>query len=815
MAGRVSNNEAARINQINNAEQVSRTRQNNAPATAAHTTGQDLAAVTRTAVHDLKATGARVAFGLKNLPQVLDKAWDKLIDRAYQGAAGVTREAGNKLQVAENIAALGRGDTYKLALGADATVAIYKGAVKGEMSVERLGDGGFKVAVSGRLAGGVAAGLDKIFPNLKNSPISGDADALRGGGANFEFKFANAAEAKRAAALIAHSTREAAQFDKPISAADAKWLAQHIKSVEFRGELSAQVSAGLKKPDAKVFAGIYTKDKITQTDAARIEFDKGRPTAIVTRSELKGEGRLGLGIGFEAAKDKKGNTNSVLGGNGEVKINLERRYELPANLSVNTLERALENPQKTARALVGLVRNARDTVDLQVSGQSDAARNGAGGEIRLKMQGGADFYKNQQTLGKLFQGNLVGALRTLPTDANVELKLTPFERRGVFSNPSITIPGVKIGAEIESIRTDRKIERELNFKGTPQDAAAGLESFGKKLVGDLARLPFALPQVQFGQTSAQRQIAPNAPVQTAKAPTADELINNYGKFAKYRRLSDEEKAAIRGLNPLERQMYQATLGELAALEAGKVNAARYFVDILHKADQLSGGNREKFVNLVGMAFSASPTHGAEEVVRNYLGAGGNRAGSTLEGLQQKILSTQGLRASHAGFNPNVINSSRAIEDQVGRGIPTDTVTHHFREFFVGGYKTAGSFDPRRGAAFDTAITIDDGVPTTKGIRFNGLIPQLDQTGESAATRNEGDIRNGLFAAMVGQGLRDGRLTTGQAVELIKQAFVANSQAEPLWGRTAQNGTIQNPGSWTSKNSFDSLGDLQRWINDRR
>ncbi|MFK8014066.1 MAG: hypothetical protein AB8G17_01330 [Gammaproteobacteria bacterium] len=288
-------------------------------------------------------------------------------------------------------------------------------------------------------------------------------------------------------------------------------------------------------------------------------------------------------------------------------------------------------------------------------------------------------------------------------------------------------------------------------------------------------------------------------------PSAQELIDGFNQFnvtdSDLPVLSRAEERAIGWLNPTERQMFQYTMGKLSALQAGKIDAAEYMFSTMETAAVLANnGEHVRFDRLVGMVFSARPADGFVGIYRNFLGTAGDPAGSPLENLQRSILAQQNVAAAHGGFNPNITNDSRTIDFNMTQNIPADTVTHHFREFFMAGVAGRNLFDGLPYNPFELARTIDDGDPS------------FGTTGESAATRNESDIRNGMFAAMVGQAYGSGDLTSSQVVKLTEWAYTDSpGTTPPPWGMTAENGTLESPGTWLDRSLYDSRQALDTWV----
>ncbi len=232
-------------------------------------------------------------------------------------------------------------------------------------------------------------------------------------------------------------------------------------------------------------------------------------------------------------------------------------------------------------------------------------------------------------------------------------------------------------------------------------------------------------------------------------------------------LTTQEKSAIASLSPLQKEMFVATMGELSALQAGKVSPAEYMFDVMHKAANLAGNDKSKFVDLIGMAFSG-PSYKDNE--RALLGTSFNPAGSLLERLYDHLVKGR-ASSPYSGFNPNVSDVN-----------PDSTVTHHFREFLVLGYKHGKS------AAF-----------------------LANENGDDTPENNPGDLRNGYFAGMIGDALRNNKLTPEEAVNLTQSAYKLHEGKQPFWGLIGYKWG-ENNGSPTEGDYFldPSQYELENW-----
>lgn len=206
------------------------------------------------------------------------------------------------------------------------------------------------------------------------------------------------------------------------------------------------------------------------------------------------------------------------------------------------------------------------------------------------------------------------------------------------------------------------------------------------------------------------------------------------------------------MRPDEKQLFQATLGELSALQAGKVSPATYMFDVMRKAAELGGNDPEKFVRLISMPFSG-PSY--KDTERAILGTSYNPAGWVLERAYEHLV--RGAASSiYSGFNPNIsdVNSN-------------STVTHHFREFLLLGFK--------------------------KG---QGVANLANENGDDTVEGNPGDLRSGYFGSMIGAGLRNRELTPQEAINITEWAYKLHTGELPLWGNLAPRFGTRGSGSET-------------------
>ena len=223
-------------------------------------------------------------------------------------------------------------------------------------------------------------------------------------------------------------------------------------------------------------------------------------------------------------------------------------------------------------------------------------------------------------------------------------------------------------------------------------------------------------------------------------PTAAEIlerVDGYVSKGRHPVLTAEQRESFEDLSLLERYVFSKSLDEIDRLDAGEIDVADCMVNVMQHAADVSGGDGDLFVSLVGKLFTIE----GGNLPRRLLGAGSNTPGAVLEGIYSITAGMRGGSTVANGFNPNIIDAMTG-----------STVTHHFGEFL------------RVGAN-----------------RWNWL-GRRAQDHIDDVKDNPGDVRNGYFAIMLGDGVSDGDLSPHQAVELTRWAFTQDhGAAPPPWG----------------------------------
>jgi len=287
----------------------------------------------------------------------------KLAGNARAAARDFVRDRiDDAFDIGERIDKLGVNDSYSLGGGVNAAV-VFGGGASGAVEVKRTRDG---FTVSSELNASLSGGLE----------VQGEA----GIGGKAEFKFKNAADAKRAALILTGVNASAAS---PIlapallpSGREASFLKSNLSSVELSGNVAGKVDGkmGAGPFDAGVEAGVGAET------VYRLEFKGGKPTALVRSTSFS------LNVGADAAlKLVEKPLGSVAGdrlkaavtkgGEASGTVTVETRLNLDS-AKLPDVAQLLSNP--TTGAFVG---GAETTV--KASFQLDAGDNG------FELSGGA------------------------------------------------------------------------------------------------------------------------------------------------------------------------------------------------------------------------------------------------------------------------------------------------------------------------------------------------------------------------------------------------------------------------------------------
>ncbi|WP_223643702.1 DNA/RNA non-specific endonuclease [Corallococcus sp. EGB] len=230
------------------------------------------------------------------------------------------------------------GDALTLSGNLDAKVGL-KGGIGGEIEVEMTSDG--KYQLSAEVTGDVGVGV------VGSASVSG--------GGRMEMTFDTPEEAARAAIILGKGPAAIASGGK-----DQKFMLDHLTAMEV--SLGVEAEAGL---EGKV--GPFNADlsaSIGATQSYRVEFEKGKPTHLVSTVEVEGSGAAILAAGF------KGKVGVELGGEVSGTVSLETRIPLDASkVDATDVMSFIHNPVSAA-----LVDSAETTISIE--GSVDAGKEG-------------------------------------------------------------------------------------------------------------------------------------------------------------------------------------------------------------------------------------------------------------------------------------------------------------------------------------------------------------------------------------------------------------------------------------------------------
>lgn len=208
------------------------------------------------------------------------------------------------------------------------------------------------------------------------------------------------------------------------------------------------------------------------------------------------------------------------------------------------------------------------------------------------------------------------------------------------------------------------------------------------------------------------------------------------------------KEVISGFKDDQKEVFACAVEQLENIKDNKADSSDYMINILKKSSELAGNNSQKFIQLVGEVFSEK--EGSFDFFRKVLGAGSHKAGNILEPLLVEIISEGKGAGVEAGFNSN-------MTDDIDRN---NTMTHHYGEFIQVGFHRGETLGKIASFVIDTPY----------------IMPSM--------TYNNGDVRSGYFASMLGDGLRDKKIKPADVVKLTQWAYTNehNGLKDPPFGR---------------------------------
>lgn len=315
---------------------------------------------------------------------------------------------------------------------------------------------------------------------------------------------------------------------------------------------------------------------------------------------------------------------------------------------------------------------------------------------------------------------------------------------------------------------------------THRDSPRAAEPAARALGGHVARFRDDY------EGSPPKRIDLGAVMSGASVPSGTELVDHINALrAKQGRgpIPQDDADRFKCMSTAQRRMYAATLYELdkIVLDGDRTATRDYMFNVMQHAADIAGNDRQLFQELTHQVFSAAAGQGSDhapngsnhsDLDRELAGGGPSKTGQYLEGIYARSSWKPG------DFNPLVVDSQDPA---------TSDMTHHFGEFLASGYN--GTKIPFRSP--DDAVTANDD-----------------------PGKNPGDVRNGYFAVMIGDALKNGKISPKEAVDLTRWAFAADSggNAPPPWGHTAAD-VKRSDADWSPRGPFGWFGrDYHGYLN---
>jgi len=379
----------------------------------------------------LRAVGREL--GLDDARRAVERGLET--GRALVGA--VRRELDPRGQIARLDSS---GDYVSVSLGGFAQAAA-RGEVDGGLMVVRMA-GGYDVTVSGECAVGVIGQLGGSAGAEAQASATG---MLRAGG-HVTLSFKTADEAARAVEAI---VRIAAPAVEP-SAADRRFLGDHLSWIEVRGGAAGEIAGDLGVGGA---LGLEAGASASADAGVRLTFPERDAAGQVTRGPkvtVLREGTVAVSGGASAG-------GGSLGAAVSATVLLERTVELPREVAVGAL---LRDPRGTMRDFAA--RSRASPAELTILG--DARRSAGVGALDAAAGADAGRYFTLTASGdpaalgaaarRALGGDVAGSVSSLGGGVAVDLELQSVAGTSVGFAPDIQAFGVGLGLEAQYLLED-------------------------------------------------------------------------------------------------------------------------------------------------------------------------------------------------------------------------------------------------------------------------------------------------------------------------------------------------------------------------
>jgi hypothetical protein len=333
------------------------------------------------------------------------------------------------LGLSDKLESLEPGDSMKIAVKGAVSLEL-AGEASAELEVKRNEDGSYSVSGQASLLGGIGA--------AKN-------DIMVGGAGKVEFKFDSLEQAKEGTQALAkvglmaagNGALPGAGMLAAPSPDEVAALMNNISAVELDASVMAQADwrfgiSGLQ--------GLGAEGKLQGNQIARVEFENGKPSAIVSGVEIKGEAAAEMTnliqkYGPNAIPDDKANEmkerlgfdprsvkdlQGVLSAEGSLKIQVRTPIDsepVPGGNPLEQLQAIRDDPGKLVTGPA--------TASISYEGAFEANNNGLKVEFKAD---NIDPSKLDAVIDRAAQGDITGALAA--TEVNVSGSVNTYEDKG-------------------------------------------------------------------------------------------------------------------------------------------------------------------------------------------------------------------------------------------------------------------------------------------------------------------------------------------------------------------------------------------------
>jgi|GEM_PF-3381521 len=337
------------------------------------------------------------------------------------------------------------GESFTVAGGANVSAYAITGAGSREISIAYSEDADGKPVYTVRAGGELGVGLDV---GQKLGVEGSDAEIMASAGVYMEYTFSTPEEAARAAAIF--STQALVGNNVPLGAAlhcaeylagDKQFLNEHLSAIELGPKIAGELGiSGI--------ASLGIEGSISAS--ARIEFEEGRPSALVFGQELSVAGNASLGLNFADGVLDDELSLSLL--NGEARVTLSAEQRIP--LDASQLSNLFTDPVGSLR---GALNTSEATASLKASfdySLQAASPVGTSGKLELEFSGKPSEILNREVAEGLAQGNFRQVAGYLGDNLQVSLTASQYVNTGFDINPEIKVRGFGGGIEAKAQRTE-------------------------------------------------------------------------------------------------------------------------------------------------------------------------------------------------------------------------------------------------------------------------------------------------------------------------------------------------------------------------